>query len=134
MLDHLSLRVADLARSRKMYDACLAALGYAAVMTIDNEPDFVAVGYGGDSHEPAFWVGASTASDTPPPLPIDGMHVAFSAQDRAAVDAWHAAALANGGRDNGAPGLRPHYHPNYYAAYVIDPDGYHVEAVCHLAA
>ncbi|HWL71050.1 MAG TPA: VOC family protein [Geminicoccus sp.] len=134
MLDHLSIRVADLARSRRMYDACLPALGYHAVVTIDDAPDFKGVGYGGDSHEPGFWIGASTDPADPPPVPIDGMHVAFGAKDRPSVDAWYRAALAHGGTDNGPPDIRAHYHPNYYAAYVIDPDGYHLEAVCHLAA
>lgn len=134
MIDHLSIRVADLPRSRAMYDACLPALGYRVIMTIDDAPDFKGVGYGGDSYEPAFWIGASTDPADPAPVPIDGMHMAFAAKDRPSVDAWYQAALAHGGRDNGPPGIRHQYHPNYYAAFVIDPDGYHLEAVCHLAA
>jgi catechol 2,3-dioxygenase-like lactoylglutathione lyase family enzyme len=102
-------------------------------MTID-VPEYKGVGYGGNSHEPAFWIGASANPGDSAPEPIDGMHIAFAASNRSAVDAWYAAAMANGGRDNGPPGLRPHYHPNYYAAFVIDPDGYHLEAVCHLSA
>jgi catechol 2,3-dioxygenase-like lactoylglutathione lyase family enzyme len=131
MIDHLSLPVADLARSRRLYDAALTALGYGRLMDVE-EAGYVACGYGVEgSHEPAFWIGAPV-----PPEPLaprrEGQHIAFRAASRAAVDAWHAAALGAGAMDNGAPGLRPHYHAGYYAAYVIDPDGNRLEAVCHL--
>jgi len=132
MIDHLSLPVADLARSRAFYDTVLATLGVRRVMDLEID-DYVAAGYGGSEHEPAFWIGSSTEAAAAPVQP-DGQHIALTAPDRAAVDAFHAAALAAGGRDNGAPGLRPHYHENYYAAFVIDPDGYHMEAVCHAPA
>ncbi|MFE0754923.1 VOC family protein [Inquilinus sp. NPDC058860] len=128
MFDHVSIGVADLARSRAFYDAALAPLGYGRIRDFDD-----AVGYGEPlpARNGHFWI-AKPGEDRPTPMP--GLHLAFRASDRAAVDAVHAAALAAGGRDNGAPGLRPHYHPNYYGAYVIDPDGHHVEIVCHDAA
>jgi catechol 2,3-dioxygenase-like lactoylglutathione lyase family enzyme len=130
MIDHLSLAVSDLDRSRAFYDRALAALGARRLMEVEDAPDYVASGYGTTEGEPAFWIGSSIGP-APDPVAPDGQHVAFAAPDRAAVDAFHKAALAAGGRDNGAPGLRPHYHPNYYAAFIIDPDGYRIEAVCH---
>ena len=129
MIDHLSLPVADFERSRAFYDRVLAALGSHRVMDME-ESDYVAAGYGGSEHEAAFWIGTGKGL-APAPQPQEGQHIAFSAADRAAVDRFHAEGLAAGGRDNGAPGLRPEYHPNYYAAFVIDPDGHHIEAVCH---
>ncbi len=130
MIDHLSLPVADLARSQGFYDRVLGALGHRRVMDMEEE-DHAASGYGGSEHEPAFWIGVGKGLPVPAPQPQEGQHIAFSAPNRAAVDRFHAEALASGGTDNGAPGLRPHYHPNYYAAFVIDPDGNHIEAVCH---
>jgi hypothetical protein len=100
-------------------------------MEIADAPDYVAAGYGAFEHEPAFWIGASRQPGSPAPKPPDGQHVAFAATSRAAVDAFYEAALRAGGTDNGPPGLREHYHPNYYACFVIDPGGYHIEAVCH---
>jgi catechol 2,3-dioxygenase-like lactoylglutathione lyase family enzyme len=132
MLDHISIAVGDYARARDFYDQVLGALGHARVMNLEEAPDFVACGYGASEHEPAFWIGSGTGSGgDQTPQPPEGQHIAFRAPDRAAVDAFHAAGLAAGGTDNGAPGLRPHYHPNYYAAFIIDPDGNHLEAVCH---
>jgi catechol 2,3-dioxygenase-like lactoylglutathione lyase family enzyme len=133
MLDHVSITVADIQRARAFYDRVLATLGHRRVMDVEDAPDFVGSGYGASEHEPAFWIGAPKppAPVAPPP---DGHHVAFAATDRAAVDAFHEEALAAGARDNGAPGLRPHYHSDYYAAFVIDPDGHHLEAVCHRPA
>ncbi len=131
MIDHISLPVSDHARSRTFYDKALGALGYKMAAEIANSPDYVATGYGpADLPEPGFWIGAGRE---PGPVPVspDGQHIAFQAPDRAAVDAFYAAALATGGRDNGPPGLRPHYHPDYYAAFVLDPDGHRLEAVCH---
>jgi len=128
MIDHLSLPVSDYTRARAFYDAVLAALDQHCVMEMD-EADFVAAGYGADPHEPVFWIGAGK-----PPAPVappEGQHIAFRARDRAKVEAFHRAGLDAGGVDNGAPGLRPHYHADYYAAFVIDPDGHHLEAVCH---
>jgi len=133
VIDHLSLPVADLERSRRFYDAALAPLGARRMLDLE-EADYTASGYGMREGEPAFWVGTGTRPGAAAPVPPEGLHVAFQAPDRAAVDAFHAAAVAAGGLDNGGPGLRPQYHPNYYAAFAIDPDGHHVEAVCHRPA
>ncbi|MFO1105394.1 MAG: VOC family protein [Amaricoccus sp.] len=124
MLDHIGLKVSDLARALAFYDRALAPLGLARVMSFGGDADLPAgAGYGRDG-KPAFWISAGA--------PVSGpLHVAFVAADRAAVDAFHAAALAAGGRDNGAPGLRPHYHPRYYAAFALDPDDNNIEAVTH---
>jgi len=128
MIDHIGFSVRDLARSRAFYEKALAPLGYAVLMEVTAEMTGTHghVGFGRDG-KPDFWIGDAA--------PLGGcLHVAFTAPDRAVVDAFHAAALAAGGRDNGAPGLRPHYHPNYYGAFVLDPDGHNIEAVCHRPA
>jgi catechol 2,3-dioxygenase-like lactoylglutathione lyase family enzyme len=131
VIDHLSLPVSDYARSRAFYDKALGALGYKVAMEVTDSPEYVGAGYGDPgAPEPAFWIGASREPG-PPPVTPEGQHVAFRAASRAAVDAFHCEALAAGGADNGAPGLRPHYHANYYAAFVLDPDGHRLEAVCH---
>ena len=118
MLDHVKLHVADTARSRAFYEEALAPLGYRVVL----EPVAgMVVGMG--TRFPDFWIAQADAPTT--------AHVAFRADDRDAVDAFHAAALDAGGRDNGGPGERPHYHPGYYGAFVLDPDGNNVEAVHH---
>lgn len=123
--------MSDYARSRAFYDKALGALGYKVAAEITDSPDFVGAGYGNPTHpEPTFWIGAGR-NPGPAPVTPQGQHIAFKAPDRAAVDAFHRAALEAGGRDNGPPGLRPHYHPNYYAAFVLDPDGHRLEAVCH---
>jgi catechol 2,3-dioxygenase-like lactoylglutathione lyase family enzyme len=127
MIDHVSHGVVDLERSKAFYDA---ALGVKRIMDFA-EAGYAASGYGA-GQEPQFWIGAGSASERP--QPSEGAHLAFAAPSRAAVDAFHAAAMRAGARDNGRPGLRPHYHPNYYAALVIDPDGHHLEAVCHAPA
>ena len=137
MIDHLSLAVADIDRSRTFYDAVMATLGLDRLMNEETE-HYVASGYGmAGSDEPGFWVGADAeakpGSDAEVLAPV-GQHIAFTARSRAQVDAFHAAGLAAGGRDNGAPGLRPHYHAHYYAGFLIDPDGHHIEAVCHAPA
>lgn len=132
MIDHLSLPVSDVARSQAFYDQIFATLGYRSTMTL-NEPDYSAVGYGAPEQEPVFWIGAANEADIAAPVPQIGQHVAFSAPDRDAVDRFHQAGLAASGKDNGSPGLRLEYHPNYYAAFLIDPDGHHLEAVCHAA-
>ena len=131
MLHHLSLGVSDIERAATFYDAALAPLGYARVWE-DLRPGEAdqAVGYGvaggGDKlalkHRPG---------QQRPPAP--GFHLAFAAPNREAVSKFHEAALRNGGKDNGAPGLRPHYGPHYYAAFVIDPDGHAIEAVFNSA-
>jgi catechol 2,3-dioxygenase-like lactoylglutathione lyase family enzyme len=122
--------VADFARSREFYDRVLAALGHRRVMEGGDVPDYVAAGYGASEHEPAFWIGAAREPGAPAPRSPDGQHVAFAAGSRAMVDAFYAAAMSAGGADNGPPGIRAHYHPNYYACFVLDPDGHHIEAVC----
>lgn len=128
MIDHLTILVSDLQRSLDFYLAALGPLGYGLVMELTREqiPDLpfercAGLGVGG---KPDFWVRPSEA-------PIAPTHVAFAAPDRAAVDAFHRAALEAGATDNGAPGPRPHYHPGYYGGFVLDPDGYNVEAVIH---
>ena len=121
MLHHLSFAVADLARSAAFYDAALAALGYRRVWSGERE-----IGYGTRDGEDQFAIKLRSGAVAPPG---PGFHLAFAAPSRAAVDAFHAAALRCGGRDDGAPGLRLQYAPGYYAAFVIDPDGYRVEAV-----
>ncbi len=125
MLDHISIGIRDFEGGLAFYDAVLKTLGYARNMTFDR-----AAGYGGpgDPAGPQFWIGAPSEGET---APSRGFHVAFRAETRVMVDAFHEAALAAGARDNGKPGLRPEYHPNYYAAFVIDPEGHNLEAVCH---
>ncbi|MDR3385911.1 MAG: VOC family protein [Rudaea sp.] len=126
MIDHVGFAVADLVRSRAFYVSALAPLGFAPVMDVTREQSGGYAGTGfGPPGRPQFWIGNGDARG-------GSMHVAFVAGSRAAVDAFHKAALAAGGRDNGAPGLRPHYHENYYGAFVFDPDGHNIEAVCHL--
>ncbi|MDX6751970.1 VOC family protein [Geminicoccaceae bacterium 1502E] len=132
MIDHLSLAVADIDRSRAFYDRVMPALGARRMQDLEEE-DYLASGYGCREGEPVFWVGAARVASRPPPIP-EGQHVAFAAARRPAVDAFYVAAIAAGATDNGGPGLRPHYHPNYYAAFVIDPDGHRLEAVCHQPA
>ena len=121
MLGHLSFGVADLAKAAAFYDAALAALGYIRVWS---DPE--AVGYGEPGRNDRLALFAKPGLAAPP---VAGFHLAFDAPSRAAVDAFHAAALRLGGLDRGAPGLRPHYGPTYYAAFVTDPDGYKLEAV-----
>jgi len=114
LIDHLHLRTADREASRRFYRAALQALGRD--FTGESESHF-------SSDE--LWVDRADG-------PVSRVHLAFQAGSRAAVDAFHRASLAAGGRDNGAPGLRPHYHSTYYGAFVLDPDGHNIEAVCHL--
>ena len=121
MIAHVSIGVRDIARTRRFYDAALRPLGYTCLSDADD-----ALGYGGASAH--FWV-----IGTEHPVPTDprsGLHICFTAPDRVSVDAFHQAALAAGGEDNGKPGLRAEYGPNYYAAFVVDPDGYRIEAWC----
>lgn len=117
ILDHLTLPVVDFAASRRFYEAALAPLGIGVVAEFERVAAFGRDGKG------ELWL---TGGEGRPPL-----HIAFSARCRAEVDAFHAAALAAGARDNGAPGLRPIYHASYYGAFVIAPEGHNIEAVCH---
>jgi catechol 2,3-dioxygenase-like lactoylglutathione lyase family enzyme len=128
MLDHIGIAVSDFARSKAFYQGALKPLGLSMVMEVSAEEsgDETQAGFGA-SGKPFFWIGTGAR-------PRGGTHVAFTADTRAVVDAFHRAALAAGGRDNGAPGLRPHYHANYYGAFVLDPDGNNIEAVCHKPA
>ncbi len=122
MLHHLSLPVADLERSSSLYDAALSALGYRRVCSGNGF-----AGYGVDDGKDKFAIKHATPSASAGPR----FHLAFSAPSREAVDAFHKAALRHGAADNGEPGLRPHYGPNYYAAFIIDLDGHRIEAVCN---
>jgi catechol 2,3-dioxygenase-like lactoylglutathione lyase family enzyme len=125
MFDHIGFPVSDLARSRAFYERALAPLGLAVRMQVTREQSrgYEGVGFG-PPNRPSFWIGNGAA--------LRGqLHLAFVAPDRRTVDAFHRVALAAGATDNGAPGLRAHYHPNYYGAFVLDPDGHNIEAVCH---
>ncbi len=126
MIDHTGIMVTDFARSRDFYVAALAPLRYRVMKQQGEAAGFGAAEGFGKSPDPAgdFWIFKGS-----PQQPR--VHVAFSAASRAEVDAFHAAALAAGGTCNGKPGLRPQYHASYYGAFVLDPDGYNVEAVCH---
>jgi catechol 2,3-dioxygenase-like lactoylglutathione lyase family enzyme len=117
MLDHIGLVISDYAKSKRFFEAALAPLGYTLIM------EFGTVGGFGAGGKPDFWIAQGSA--VPP------VHVAFASPNRATVDEFYKAAIAAGGRDNGAPGLRPQYHANYYGAFVYDPDGNNIEAVCH---
>jgi len=125
MIDHTGIHVADLSRSKRFYQSVLWTLGHVPRRDLGD-----AIGYGKETpglfDDPAgeFWLIEGA------PL-VPRIHLAFRARSRACVDAFHRAALASGGTDNGAPGLRLVYHPHYYACFVLDPDGYNVEAVCH---
>lgn len=128
MLDHLGLTVTDIARSRAFYERALAPLGITILKEITAAQTGGAIHLGlGAGGKPFFWLGSGGN-------PAGPVHVAFTASDRAEVDAFYRAALAAGGRDNGGPGLRPHYHASYYGAFVLDRDGHNVEAVCHKPA
>lgn len=126
MIDHTGIASQDIAACQRFYDAAFAALGGGARMTVPKEftGGTIVVGYGRE--RPVFWIHEGQAGP--------GRHVAFSARNRAEVDAFYKAAMAAGGRDNGAPGLRPQYHADYYGAFVLDPDGNNIEAVCHTPA
>jgi catechol 2,3-dioxygenase-like lactoylglutathione lyase family enzyme len=126
MIDHVGVPVSDYARAKAFYEKALAPLGYTLIMEVQQDKnDVPAAGFGIDD-KPDFWIGGEGGLDKP-------VHVAIVAKTRAMVDAFHRAGLAAGGKGNGAPGLRPHYHPNYYGAFVLDPDGHNIEAVCHSA-
>lgn len=126
MIDHVGLEVSDLTRSKAFYEAALLPIGIGLMMEFEG-----ALGFGKETEhgpKPFFWVHARGRP------PVSGVHVAFGVRSSEEVDAFHVAALAAGGTDNGAPALRPIYHPGYYGAFVLDPDGNNVEAVCHRAA
>ena len=126
MIDHVGYAVSNYERAKEFYAKALAPLGYKLIMEVPaetNHSGFPAAGFGADG-KPDFWIGGEGRLEHP-------LHVAIVAKDRAAVDAFHREALAAGARDNGAPGLRTLYHPNYYAAFVLDADGHNIEAVCH---
>ncbi len=131
MIDHVSIGISDLGKARDFYDRVLATLGQSRTRDIDIPGQgMVAHGYGPVGQGAALWIGV------PEHINADanrrgGAHLAFVARNRAAVDAFYAAALAAGGSDNGKPGLRPHYHADYYGAFVFDPDGNKIEACCH---
>ena len=127
MIDHVSLTVSDFDRAMAFYTAALKPLGVTPLMAVTAEQSGTVpyTGFGRD--RPVFWLAEGSKVSGP-------LHVAFVADSRGAVDAFHAAALAAGGRDNGGPGVRAHYHPNYYGAFVLDSDGVNVEAVCHAPA
>lgn len=116
MIDHMGIKVSDREKSKAFYTAAFAPLGVRIIM---DGPWGTGYGIG----KPDFWISDGQ--------PVDHVHIAFKAENRAAVDAFYKAAMASGGRDNGAPGLREIYHPNYYGAFVLDPDGHNIEAVCH---
>jgi catechol 2,3-dioxygenase-like lactoylglutathione lyase family enzyme len=122
MLDHMGLEVADFERSKAFYEQALAPLGISVLM----EPAPAIAGFG-EAHDqkPYFWIATRSG------VPQTGVHVAFATPSRELVDAFHAAALEAGATDNGGPGVRELYHPTYYGAYVLDPDGNNIEAVCH---
>ena len=120
MIDHIGIQVADLQRSVDFYTKALAPLGYSLIMTFERWAGFGVAG------KPDFWIEGNHK-------PQDRVHVAFRAKGRAEVRSFYEAATAAGGKDNGGPGVREHYHADYYGAFVIDPDGHNVEAVCHEA-
>ena len=125
MFDHLAVVVSDLAKSKAFYARALVPTGHTKVVEAPDPHDADAQTFGFCHDDGSdLWIGQGDA--TKPPV-----HIAFRVPSRAAVDAFYAAALAAGGTHNGAPGLRPHYHADYYAAYVLDPDGHNIEAVCH---
>lgn len=124
MIDHAGITVVDWPKAKAFYDAALAPLGATLLQMVPEEFTGGAKVGGYGREKPDFWLHEGKE-------PGPGRHYAFAARSRAEVDAFHAAALAAGGRDNGQPGPRPHYHPHYYGAFVLDPDGNNIEAVCH---
>jgi catechol 2,3-dioxygenase-like lactoylglutathione lyase family enzyme len=128
MIDHTGVNVSDFAKSKAFYVRALAPLGYQVLMEFSAEVTGSADVAGlGVPPKPDFWLASGKPN-------VPHVHVAFRADTRAAVDAFYKEALAAGGRDNGAPGPRPHYHANYYGAFVLDPDGHNIEAACHAPA
>lgn len=126
MIDHIGFSVSDFERAKAFYTKALTPLGYTLIVEVPahkTEAGHAAAGFGAGG-KPDFWIAGEGKLERP-------VHVAITTKDRAAVDAFYKAAIAAGGKDNGPPGLRPQYHPNYYGAFVRDPDGHNIEAVCH---
>lgn len=123
MFDHIGFEVRELKASQKFYEKALAPLGIKVLLEL---PQWKSVGFGGEDRQPRFWLGEGEPKNGP-----DEVHLCFAARDRAQVNAFHEAAIAAGGKDNGKPGLRPEYHAHYYGAFVLDPDGHNIEACCH---
>jgi catechol 2,3-dioxygenase-like lactoylglutathione lyase family enzyme len=125
MFDHIGFTAKDFVRSKLFYETTLAPLLIRVLIEVTPEQTGLGAhtGFGADG-KPSFWIGSHGT-------PSAGLHIAFTARSRSMVDEFHRAALRAGGRDNGAPGLRPQYHEHYYGAFVLDPDGHNVEAVCH---
>lgn len=125
MIDHTGVIVSDFDQAKAFYTAVLAPIGYTLILefpaAVTGHTDVAGFGENG---KPDFWISRGTPNQPP-------MHVAFRVDQRGPVDAFHAAALEAGGRDNGGPGIRAHYHPDYYGAFVLDPDGHNIEVVCH---
>ena len=136
MLDHMTFRVTDIARAKAFYSAALAPLGYSVALEANYGANILGFAHA-DPSEPdgkktdVWFIDGPSPFGGPPAT--TGCHLAWRAGSRAQVDAFYKAAIAAGGRDNGPPGLRPDYHPNYYGAFVIDLEGNNIEAVCHLA-
>jgi catechol 2,3-dioxygenase-like lactoylglutathione lyase family enzyme len=127
MIDHTGVVVSDFECSKKFYSSALKPIGYEKLMEIPaSVTGHTDVAGFGEPSKPDFWISKGTPNKP-------AQHVAFRVSKRSVVDAFHEAAMAAGGRDNGKPGIRPHYHPNYYGAFVLDPDGHNIEAVCHEA-
>ncbi|WP_333680355.1 VOC family protein [Dyella sp.] len=127
MIDHTGVSVRDYEKSKAFYTKALSAIGYALLMEFPaSVTGYTDVAGFGEPPKPDFWIGGGVPNQP-------AIHVAFRVNTRAMVDAFYQAAMAAGGRDNGKPGLRPHYHEHYYAAFVLDPDGHNIEAVCHEA-
>ena len=125
MIDHTGVNASDFNKSKEFYSKALSAIGYSLLVelpaSVTGSTDVAGFG---EPPKPDFWV-SKGAPNNPP------VHVAFRVTTRSQVDAFFNAAIAAGGRDHGKPGVRPHYHPNYYGAFVLDPDGHNIEAVCH---
>ncbi len=128
MIDHIGIIVTDFSTSRAFYEKALAPIGYGRLMELGPEiTGTVRVAGFGENGKPDFWISEAA----PGKFAGNTVHVALRVASRALVEAFYAAALAAGGRDNGPPGIRAHYHPNYFGAFVLDPDGHNIEAVCH---
>ena len=128
MIDHTGIVVSDFEKSKAFYSAALQSIGYSLLLefpaSVTGHSDVAGFG---EAPKPDFWISQGTANKPP-------IHIAFRVSSRATVDAFYRAAIEAGGKDNGAPGVRPHYHPNYYGAFVLDLDGHNIETVCHDAA
>ena len=127
MIDHTGINVSDFEKSKEFYTKALAPLGYQLLKEFDaSVTGFISLAGFGIDGKPDFWIGQEEVNNP-------RIHVAFRAENREIVHSFYTAALAAGGRDNGTPGLRSHYHPDYYGAFVLDPDGHNIEAVCHVS-